>query len=290
MEDEIKYKAVAAEMVLDKLDRAGSSVNIVILDACRNNPFKRFRSVAEGLASMSAPQGTLLAYATAPGSVARDGDGRNSPYTKHLVQSLKVPGLDVERVFKRVRVNVLAETKNQQVPWESSSLVGEFLFASSAAGGGTTQPGVRPRIPAPRSESPSPGPPGQVITNSIDMKLAYIPAGEFQMGAPDSEEDASSDEKPQHRVRITKPFYLGLYEVTQGEYERVMGTNPSDFKESGSSAPVERVSWEDAQEFCRKLSALPTEKAAGHVYRLPTEAEWEYACRAGSTSRFCLRE
>ncbi|MCY2993136.1 MAG: caspase family protein [Planctomycetota bacterium] len=134
-EDEIKYKAVPADMVLDKLERAGSSVNIVILDACRNNPFKRYRSLMQGLATMSAPQGTLLAYATAPGSVALDGDGdaRNSPYTKHLVQSLKEPGLDVERVFKRVRVNVLDETKNRQVPWESSSLVGEFFFVPALA-------------------------------------------------------------------------------------------------------------------------------------------------------------
>jgi uncharacterized caspase-like protein len=143
-EDEIKYKAVAAEMVLDKLDRAGSSVNIVILDACRNNPFKRFRTLAEGLGFMQAPKGTLIAYATAPGRVARDGDGRNSPYTKHLVQSMTVPGLDVEKVLKRVRVGILAETKNQQVPWGSSSLVGEFLFASSTAAMGTARPGTSP--------------------------------------------------------------------------------------------------------------------------------------------------
>ena len=104
-------------------------------------------------------------------------------------------------------------------------------------------------------------------------------------------------EQPQHRVRITKPYYLGMYEVTQGEYERVMGTNPSAFSHSGSSSakvsrqdtsrlPVETVSWEEAVEFCRRLSALPEEQAAARVYRLPTEAEWEFACRAGTTTPF----
>jgi len=128
---------------------------------------------------------------------------------------------------------------------------------------------------------------GRVITNSIGMKMVLIPAGEFLMGSPDSDPDGQDNEKPQHLVRITRPFYLGLYPVTQAEYERVMGANPSRFT-GDPHRPVEMVSWHDAQEFCLKLSALPEEKAAGHVYRLPTEAEWEYACRAGSTTRYCF--
>jgi len=128
----------------------------------------------------------------------------------------------------------------------------------------------------------------KLITNSIGMKLALIPAGEFLMGSPEGEGD--SDEHPQHRVRITKPFYIGVYEVTQGEYERVTGTNPSNFKnvagEDTSRFPVENVSWNRAVEFCRKLSMMPDEKSAGRTYRLPTEAEWEYACRAGTTTPF----
>jgi formylglycine-generating enzyme required for sulfatase activity len=104
-------------------------------------------------------------------------------------------------------------------------------------------------------------------------------------------------EGPQHRVRITKPFYLGTYLVTQGEYQRVMGINPSEFSATGNGKdkvagqdtkrfPVERVSWDDAVEFCRKLSEMPEEKAAGRTYLLPSEAQWEYACRAGSTGRY----
>ncbi len=87
-----------------------------------------------------------------------------------------------------------------------------------------------------------------------------------------------------HEVTLMKPFMLGTYEVTQGQYRRVMGTNPSKFKDA--NYPVETVSWNDAVKFCRRLSELPAERAAGHVYRLPTEAEWEYACRAGTTTKY----
>ncbi len=118
------------------------------------------------------------------------------------------------------------------------------------------------------------------MTNSIDMLLVEIPAGEFLMGSSDSDRDASSAEKPKRRVRITQPFFLGVYPVTQAQWERVMGSNPSRFK--GPDHPVERVSWNDCQEFIRRLNDLPGER--GVVYRLPTEAEWEYACRAGSTT------
>jgi formylglycine-generating enzyme required for sulfatase activity len=108
------------------------------------------------------------------------------------------------------------------------------------------------------------------------MRLKLLPAGNFTMGE-------GSDA---HQVTLTKPFYLGIYEVTQEEYQRVMGSNPSHFK--GARNPVAQVSWDDAVEFCRKLSAMPEEKKAGRAYRLPTEAEWEYACRAGSTTEYCF--
>jgi formylglycine-generating enzyme required for sulfatase activity len=121
------------------------------------------------------------------------------------------------------------------------------------------------------------------ITNSIGMKLALIPAGEFLMGCPDSDRSGVASEQPQHRVRITRSFYFGVYEVTQGEYQRVLGSNPSRFK-GDARLPVETVSWQDAMTFCERLSALPAERSAGRVYRLPTEAEWEYACRAGSAT------
>jgi formylglycine-generating enzyme required for sulfatase activity len=121
------------------------------------------------------------------------------------------------------------------------------------------------------------------VTNSIGMKLRLIPAGKFMMGSPGTE-SYRSDNETQHRVSITKPFYMGETEVTQEQYQKVMGTNPSQYK--GPQNPVEKVSWAEAVEFCRKLSAMPAEKTAGHVYRLPTEAEWEYACRSGTTTAY----
>ena len=130
------------------------------------------------------------------------------------------------------------------------------------------------------------------ITNSIGMKLVLIPAGEFMMGSSESPEELTrmyakwkakpkwfSGDQSQHRVRITKSFYMGMYEVTQKEYKAVVGGNPSTF--TGSVRPVEGVSWEDAVEYCRKLSARENV-----TYRLPTEAEWEYACRADSTTQY----
>ena len=117
------------------------------------------------------------------------------------------------------------------------------------------------------------------LTNSIGMKLVFIPPGEFMMGSPEDEEGRFDNEGPQHRVKITKGFYMGATEVTQAQWQAVMGNNPSDFK--GDNLPVEFVTWHDATEFCRKLS-----EKEGKTYRLPTEAEWEYACRAGSTGPY----
>jgi formylglycine-generating enzyme required for sulfatase activity len=122
------------------------------------------------------------------------------------------------------------------------------------------------------------------ITNSINLTMMYIPAGTFRMGSPLSEAERGSDEGPQHEVTVTRPFYMGIYSVTQRQYHTVMGINPSYFQGSkggGPDFPVESISWHEAVEFCRKLNELPHEKAAGRVYRLPTEAEWEYACRGG---------
>ena len=121
------------------------------------------------------------------------------------------------------------------------------------------------------------------IRNSIGMKLRLIPPGEFMMGSPELEKERSVNEH-QHKVRISKAFYLGKHEVTQGEWKQVMGTEPWMAERAvmiGDDYPVVSVNWQDASEFCQKLS-----RKEGNEYRLPTEAEWEYACRAGATTRF----
>ena len=130
----------------------------------------------------------------------------------------------------------------------------------------------------------------KVIANSIGMKLALIPAGAFFMGTPRSRKGGRDNIR--HQVRINKPFYLGVYEVTQEEYEQVMRKNPSAFRTvqglDTKRFPVEMTTWNDAVEFCRKLSAKSQEHQVGRRYRLPTEAEWEYACRAGTATTFCF--
>jgi uncharacterized protein (TIGR02996 family) len=130
------------------------------------------------------------------------------------------------------------------------------------------------------------------ITNSLGMRLALIPPGCFSMGSPMRSQVTDEDEFPCHEVQITRPFFLGVYQVTQEQYQRVMRTNPSEFGPQGIAAykvqhldsrqlPVDSVSFEDIQRFCSRLSCRGAELKAGRVYRLPTEAEWEYACRAG---------
>jgi formylglycine-generating enzyme required for sulfatase activity len=166
-----------------------------------------------------------------------------------------------------------------------------------------------PERPVPPSRPSLGGLKLEKVTNSIGMKLTLIPAGEFLMGSPEGEGEGY--EHPQHRVRITRTFYLGVTEVTQAQYEAVMGNNPSYFSSNGDGKdkvagqstdnhPVERVSWLDAVEYCNKLSEKEGLKPfyeleagsarvpdwAGPGYRLPTEAEWEHACRANSKTRY----
>ena len=164
----------------------------------------------------------------------------------------------------------------------ATSLASCAILPGSAACLATDQPHRKPRI---------------AITNSIGMRLVEIPAGAFLMGSAADDKHANADEQPQHRVQITQPFYLGVFEVTQQQYQMIMGENPSEFSARGRSRkrvtgldtsrfPVEHVRWTEALEFCGKLSRLPAERSAGRVYRLPSEAEWEFACRAGTTTSY----
>jgi len=123
--------------------------------------------------------------------------------------------------------------------------------------------------------APATGYPYEIWMKSPRMEFVLVPAGEFMMGSPDSEAWRLSDEGPVHRVRIANPYYLAKYEVTRGQWEAVMGSNPSSCKEPGGNAPVERVSWDDCQAFCKKAGLS-----------LPSEAQWEYACRAETKTRF----
>ena len=150
---DVKYEAVDAGRILDEMAWAGNELNIVILDACRDNPYgSGFRSISRGLARMDAPRGTIIAYSTSPGKVALDGESGNSPYTKALLKYMDVKGLTLEQVFKNVRKEIDFKTKGKQVPWESTSLTGTFYFKKTQL----QSPTVKVKPP------PAPKPPKKV--------------------------------------------------------------------------------------------------------------------------------
>jgi len=157
-ESEVEFEAVDLGRIVAAMEDAGSKVNIVILDACRDNPFKRsFRSASRGLARIDAPLGTVIAYATAPGQTAADGQGRNGVYTSRLLAHLATPGLSVQELLMRTRADVVRLSGQKQVPWESSSLTGHFYFTpgriqESAPALAVTAPAPRP---SPRAEEPA---------------------------------------------------------------------------------------------------------------------------------------
>jgi uncharacterized caspase-like protein len=141
-EARVVMEAIDLDLVLDRMAQSGARVNVAILDACRNNPFERsMRGAAPGLAQLVAPEGLLVAYATAPGRMAQDGDGEHGLYTGALLRHIDRPGLKIEDVLKRVRADVVRASDGQQVPWESSSLVGDLYLAAG--------PSVAEAAPAP---------------------------------------------------------------------------------------------------------------------------------------------
>ncbi|WP_207691606.1 SUMF1/EgtB/PvdO family nonheme iron enzyme [Desulfonema limicola] len=275
-ESDAEYESVDAGRILGKMEDAGNKLNIVILDACRNNPFARgFRSNPSGLAAMRGPVGSIIVYATAENSVAADGSERNGLFTKYLLRHIKTPGLKIQDVVMNTRIDVAQESGSKQIPYEYSSLMGNFYFAGN--GGSVMPPAQVPVTPQPPVIPVT----SDELTNSLGMKFVYIEPGSFMMGSPENEPGRDSDET-RHRVTLTKGFYMQTTEVTQGQWRAVMGSSPSYFKNCGDNCPVETVSWEYVQEFIKKLNR----KEGIDKYRLPTEAEWEYSARAGNKTAF----
>ncbi|HBD09911.1 MAG TPA: hypothetical protein DCZ69_16800 [Syntrophobacteraceae bacterium] len=291
-EKQVEYEAVDMGAVLSEMDYARNPMNIVILDACRDNPFARsFRSSAQGLAAVNAPGGTLIAYATAPGSVASDGPGENGIYTGELIQTLRTPGLRIEDVFKQVRSVVRQVTDGKQIPWESSSLEGDFYFAGvpGDAGGATTTVASQrplaassPETMLTRGSDPAARSPKTWKEPVTGMEFVWVPGGCFQMGSSDSEAGRDTDEGPVHQVCLDG-FWMGRTEVTNGEYRKFQRNhNSKDYNGvslNGDDQPAVYVSWEEVQSF---MKWLMDQNGGQYSFRLPTEAEWEYACRAGS--------
>jgi formylglycine-generating enzyme required for sulfatase activity len=357
-EYQLRSRTLDATMALEAMSVSGCPLNIVILDACRDNPFASMRSLGRGLTVMgAAPAGAIIVYATDPGKTALDGSGRNGVFTGSLLRHIGEVGVDVKAMFDRVGAEVSKATGNTQNPWISSKFYGTYYLAGVAVAGGTVAPepaelGKKPVLTVQKSygsmtiEARTAGtlyvngasvgevavgstarvddvevgqarlemryPGGQTETRTAEVKkgavtaisfnyvkqpkaienMVLVEGGTFQMG--DSRGDGYGDERPVHYVTVSG-FYLGKYEVTQREWRTLMGNNPSYVK--GDDLPVERVSWYDAVSYCNKLSVskglVPCYTIDGkrvtcdftkNGFRLPTEAEWEYAARGGRFS------
>ncbi|GAB2588980.1 SUMF1/EgtB/PvdO family nonheme iron enzyme [Spirosoma areae] len=288
---QVKFQAHPVDLVMGWMEEARVTTNIVLLDACRNNPFGRSwsRSLTDGgLANMTAPTGTFVGFAASPGSTAADGNRANGLYTEAILRTIKQPNLTIDQVFNRVNQYVRQQSNGAQVPFKNSSLEDDFYFSVIAT---ATKPesvqapsaGVTTKVTRTTPAKPLSTLPAPATRKFLDLPfadMAYVAGGSFSMGTADAEISALEDELPVHTVQISS-FWLGKYEVTQQQWASVMGTHPAHFK-GCDDCPIEKVSWNDAQAFLQKLN-----KNTGMKYRLPTEAEWEFAARErGKPVRF----
>ena len=292
-----------------------SGLNIIILDACRNAPEGFTASNKQGLAEIrNAPIGTFIAFSTAPGKTAKDGTGKNSPYSEALARNLRLRPSRLEDVFIRTRIQVDSATGGQQTPWENSSIRSPFYFTedtfadSSPANISPVISNILGKLPSLSVVVPILNESGRQISTvnktilyfaeeRIGLEMAQIRGGNFLMGTNWTEiEKAYNDsigkdeltqatiaaEMPQHQVNIDG-FFMSRYEITQAQWQAVMGNLPNGIPPNfrGTDFPVVNVNWHQANDFCQKLSLL-----TGKTYRLPTEAEWEYAAKAGSDAPF----
>ena len=271
-EADVEVACVPLNYSMRQLGQANSGTNIIILDACRNNPFSYHKSIGGGLGQASKmPSGTYISFASAPRTTALDGAGRNSPFTTALMKAIKIPNIKIEEAFKQVRSEV--QRTFGQTPGKNFSLEGYFYFNPKS--NDTIVPTPPPYIPStPTSNSYT------ETATGVSFSMMYVQGGTFQMGSAD--EDASSWEKPVHTVRVNN-FYIGKYEVTFDEYDKFCDATgkekPDDVGWGRGTRPVIKVSWNDAKAYCTWLS-----ETSGKKYRLPTEAEWEYAARGGSNN------
>ena len=310
-----EYEFYDAQRALAEMKRTNSrGVNIMILDACRDNPFKSLsKSFGRGLAKMDAPVGSLIAYATAPNTVAwGDDKERNSIYTKHLLDALKNKAhLSILDLLTDVAGAVSRETQGEQSPWKHDSLTRRFCL--SECGVDKKMNALERQIAALKQQvaenqrnadlqvqvdalerqvrQPSSEPqyrPGQEFQHrlkdgGLGPKMVVIPKGSFRMG--DIQGGGNKYEKPVHRVTIDYEFAMSKYEVTFDEYDKFCEAagceKPDDRGWGRGSRPVINVSWHDAKAYAQWLT-----EQTGYNYRLPSEAEWEYVARAGTETKY----
>jgi formylglycine-generating enzyme required for sulfatase activity len=293
---------LSLNQVYRQMDESRASVKLLLVDACRDDP-ESSRGVDDS--APRPPRGVAALFSCSAGERAFETKklgGGHGVFFHFVIEGLQGKAKDPKgAVTWHSLVGYVTEQVSEEVPeiigggarqtpHQMTDLKGKSPVLLTVPGGRTTV--ERPRTPVrppKESEVKRRGKLGKEITNSIGMKLVLIPSGKFLRGSPADEEGRHDDEE-QHTVEFSKSFHLGVTEVTQDQYRKVMGKNPSWFSASGEGKdqvarlatgnfPVEMVSWEDAVAFCKKLSALPAEMRAGRKYRLPTEAEWEFAAR-----------
>jgi formylglycine-generating enzyme required for sulfatase activity len=278
---DVQARAIALSEITNAFADAGTETQFVVLDASRRNPFeRRFRTLSTGLGPIDMPAGSLLISAAGVGEVFADGDGETSLFISELVKEMRAPDLTVQEIFERTRIGVARATKGAQRPFVLSSLAGNVYLGPSK---GAPVPDTPVSMPSPGAGMPSGQPtPGLVFRDcELCPDVVVIGAGAFAMGSDDFE-----TEKPVHRAVVARPFAIGRSEVTFAQWDACIADGgctyrPSDERRGRTTLPVGALSWRDAIGYVDWLT-----RTSGHAYRLPTEAEWEYAARAGTTTDF----
>ena len=305
-QEDARDEGISLNLITSRMKYTKNRMNIVILDACRNNPFpKKDRAISSGGwgAISNLASGMFIAYGTSPGRKAADSDGtgRNGLFTKHILENIKKPGKTLEQVFKATRAGVLDDSNGRQITWQNNATTGDFYFTFdntnnfNVNNSHVTKPVEVPLLSSLMSRSShgnaqvgiqaknfTTNKVGEVFKDCTDCpEMITVPSGVFTMGR----DDGHPLEGPSHLVSIKK-FNISTTEVTFDQWDACVkaggcSTNPSDENWGRGNRPVINVSWNDAQQYVRWLS-----QKTGRIYRLPSESEWEYAARAGSQKNF----